>query len=68
MIIKHQRSDGKYVAAIYSPTKGRFKAALTVNGQVNEACSVDDLKYARSYGSIESLNRALRKKKNGQLS
>lgn len=67
MIEVYQRKDGRYVPAIYQPNKKRFRAVLTVNGQPNEACSVDDLKYTRSYGSIESLSRALRKKKNGEL-
>lgn len=62
-----QRSDGRYVPVVYHNTKRRFKAVLTVNGQPNEACSVDDLKYARHYGSIESVARALRKHKRGEL-
>ena len=63
----HQRKDGRWIAATYHPTKKRFKAALTTNGLPNEAASVEDLKYSRSYGSIESVARALRKKREGKL-
>lgn len=63
----YQRKDGRYIAATYIPTKGRFKAALTKNGKPNEASSIDDLQYARDYGSIESVARALRKRKAGEL-
>lgn len=64
---KYQLSNGRFIAATFHPTKKRFKAALTINGMPNEAHHYEDLKYSRSYGSIESLNRALRKQKQGKL-
>jgi hypothetical protein len=56
----HQRSDGRYVAVDFFPTKGRFRTTMTKDFHPVEATSVDDLD-CRSYKSLESLSRALRK-------
>lgn len=63
----YQRSDGRYVAATYKESTRRFRTDLTKNRLPNEAMKVDELIYARSYCSIASLARAIRKKKKGQL-
>ena len=56
-----QKRNGKYVA-VYRH-KNRFRTTLTKDFILSEASSIDDLKQAREYRSIESISRALRKYK-----
>lgn len=67
MMQRYQRSDGRWVAAAWHPTKRRFRTELTTTGLPSEADSIDDLRYARNYVSLSSLNRAINKRKEGKL-
>jgi hypothetical protein len=59
----YKTSDDKFVAATYRQTTKRFRTTLTKSKLPVEASDVNDLEGVTKYCSIESVKRALRKRK-----
>lgn len=59
----YQLENGKYVIATFLPTKNCFRTTITRTKNIAEASNVNNLKDAVQYCSIDSVSRALRKRK-----
>lgn len=56
----HRTKDGKFVAATYVASRGRFRTMLTQDYTSAESPDIDNIPGVRKYATKKSLNRALR--------